>query len=262
MLAVTYSIKSVFKAIAPDATPLIAEQLANASDHIVHASDVREAIAIRWGNSTKTSMPPEKQYNEALALGYTPPFTITPNEAFRDMPEEQRMPKAREKVTIHEWAANVGYSQACPLDPPYYTAPQVRVLTQELLDAENLTYGLTTDATSYLLNQDVKVQFSLTNPTTEAITLKFPTQKQIDYMIYDAENTTVYTWSDHQSFPSTASEITVNAQDTWSQTITHTQDMYRLLPGTYEIEATVVGYYNTRTSQSIIKIDVGTTPEA
>ena len=59
----------------------------------------------------------------------------------------------------------------------------------------------------------LNIQFTLTNPTTEDMTITYPSGQTFDYQILDEAGENVYTWSANKSFIQALSDVTLAADE-------------------------------------------------
>ncbi len=74
-----------------------------------------------------------------------------------------------------------------------------------------LNVNFTTDKLIYRVGTKITVRYTITNLTTDAIELTFPTSQQYNWTITDAEGKLVYNWQDGRAFTQMVTKLTIPA---------------------------------------------------
>lgn len=113
--------------------------------------------------------------------------------------------------------------------------------------AHHLIFEVTTDKSTYEVNETIVIKMNITNPTGFEVRLSFASGYQLDYKIISDEGHVVYRWSDDKFFIMAFTHVRIGAHSSYVRVFHHTFKDYPLRPGRYIIEGVVVGYFTDRT---------------
>jgi len=83
---------------------------------------------------------------------------------------------------------------------------QFAVVTASIPD---LSVSFTTDKLIYRVGTTITVKYTVTNLTDKPLVLTFPTTRQYDWTVTDAEGNLVYRWSDGKAFGQVVTQLTI-----------------------------------------------------
>ena len=113
--------------------------------------------------------------------------------------------------------------------------------------AQRLIFEVTTDESTYEVDETIIIKMNITNPTDSEVILNFSSGYQLDYKIISEGGHVIYRWSDGKAFIMAFTHIKVEAHSSYVRVFHHTPKDYPLKPGKYIIEGIVVGYFTDST---------------
>ena len=84
-------------------------------------------------------------------------------------------------------------------------------IEDEWIDRRGLVSSLSTDKPAYSEDETMRVRLAVSNSTSDAITLRFPSGQRFDFAITDSDGLQIYTWSANKLFTQETGEIEIES---------------------------------------------------